>query len=169
MHVKLRVPELGCNDPKRPNELFLSKTSIALLFSCHTEGTLYHCLRTGNCLKTEPSCSDFKEAAVVLNLKMSINLDKLYAEFRILRPTPAVFLNDESMQTLAACDKCCQTVLAADSGLPNVGRLISFVQSIPVCFAYVEQILPITNCYYRNDQRGNAHLIKSANSGKGEL
>jgi hypothetical protein len=54
---------------------------MAKLFSCYTEGTLHHYLQIGKYLKQEPAYSDFKESAVVLNLKMSVNFDKLYEEF----------------------------------------------------------------------------------------
>jgi hypothetical protein len=52
--------------------------------------------------------------------------------------------------------------LAADSGLPNVAWLLSFVLSIPVCNAYVERVVSITNCYWRNDSnKSSINLIKS--------
>jgi hypothetical protein len=56
-------------------------------------------------LKKEPTYSDFKEVVVVLNLKRSINLDELYEEFYIIKPTLTLFLNDKSKQTLSVSNK----------------------------------------------------------------
>jgi hypothetical protein len=47
-------------------------------------------------LKKEPTNSDLKEAVEVLNLKTSINLDELYKELYLIKPTLALFLNDKS-------------------------------------------------------------------------
>jgi hypothetical protein len=51
-------------------------------------------------LKKEPTHSNFKEAVVVSILKRSINLNELYKEVYIIKPTLALFLNDKSKQTL---------------------------------------------------------------------
>jgi hypothetical protein len=42
---------------------------------------LYSYLHAGNSLKKEPAYSTFKEAVVMLNLKMSINFDELHKDF----------------------------------------------------------------------------------------
>jgi hypothetical protein len=78
-------------------------------------------------LKKDSTYSDFKKAAVVSNLKMSVNLDELYVEFCIIKPTLALFLNDKSKKTPSVSDKWCQIVLAADSGLPDVACILLFV------------------------------------------
>jgi hypothetical protein len=75
------------------------------LFSCHTEDTLYHCLHTGNYLKKELTFSNFKEFAVVLNLKTYFNLTELYEEFCATTATLALFLNDRYEQNLPVSDK----------------------------------------------------------------
>jgi hypothetical protein len=58
--------------------------------------------------------------AVVLNLKMSTNLDKLYNKFYVIKPTSAMFLSDKSKEAVSVSDKLCQVILVAERGLPNV-------------------------------------------------
>ena len=53
---------------------------------------------------------DFIEAVAGLNLKASVNLDKLYEEFCVIIPALPLFLNDESQQILPARDRWCQIV-----------------------------------------------------------
>ena len=93
MHFKFHVTKLN-----QPNELSLYKIQTATLFGCHNEGTLYHYLQTGYCLKKESAHSDLKEVLVVLNLKTSINFSP----------------NDETKQSLLVTNggrhrtcKCC--------------------------------------------------------------
>lgn len=69
-------------------------------------------------LKKDTASSDFKEVIVVLNLKMSINLDKLHKEFYI-RPTLAFFMNEKFKQTLSVSDVF-KIILVADNVVPNV-------------------------------------------------
>jgi len=76
------------------NEHFQYKTQIAALFGCHREAAaLYHCVHKGNCLKKEPTYSDFQEAVAVLNLKMSIKLHELCEGFCIVQSTLVLCLN----------------------------------------------------------------------------
>jgi hypothetical protein len=53
-------------------------------------------------------------------------------------PALALFLNDESKHILPAIGKWYAIILAADSGISNVARFISFVPYISVCNSYVQ-------------------------------
>jgi hypothetical protein len=99
-------------------------------------------------LKKEPRYFELKDTVVVF--KTYVNLDELCEAFCIIKHTLTVFVNNTSIKTLSFPDRCCQIVLAADSGLRNFGHLVSFLLSIPVCNAYVEQVFSIMNCYWRN-------------------
>jgi hypothetical protein len=89
-------------------------------------------------MKKESTYSDFREGVVVLDLQLFINLGKLWEEFCIIKPPIALYLSNESKQTLSVSDKLCQRVLAVDSELPNVAQLLSLILSISVCSAYME-------------------------------
>jgi len=79
----------------QPNQLFLSKIYVATLFGCDTKCTLYHYLHTGDCLKNEAKCCDFKETVVFWNLKTSVSLDELCKEFYVIKTALALLLNEE--------------------------------------------------------------------------
>lgn len=64
---------------------------MATTFSCKSERTLYPFLHTGNYLKKEPAYSDFKKAVVVLNVKVSLNLNEMCEEFCIMKPILVLF------------------------------------------------------------------------------
>lgn len=70
-------------------------------------------------------------------------MTELCEEFCIVKPTLALSLNDESKQTLSVSDQWNQVVLAADSGLANVARLLSFVLSVSVFSAHVMRFFPV--------------------------
>jgi hypothetical protein len=92
---------------------------------------------------------------------MSINLDELYKEFCIIKPTLALFLNDKAEQTLSDSGKWCQIVLAADSGLADAARFLLFVPSVPGCSAYVEKGFSLMNCCGRHERNNSSvNLIK---------
>jgi hypothetical protein len=46
-------------------------------------------------LKNEATYSDSKESVVFLNLKTSVSLDELCNELYVIKPTLALFLNEE--------------------------------------------------------------------------
>ena len=83
------------------------------LYSCHTKG-MYNCVHNGNYVKQDTIYTGFEEAVVVLNLKTSINLDGLQEEFCTLKTTLALYLNDESKQTLPVCLKWYKIQSAAE-------------------------------------------------------
>ena len=78
MYLKSRILKLGINGPQS------SKRTVSLYdlngspVTWHFEGTLQHCLHTGNYPKKGLTYSDFIEAVVGFNLKTSVNLDKLH-------------------------------------------------------------------------------------------
>ena len=71
-------------------------------------------------------------------MKTNVNLGKLYEEFFVIMPAFELSLSDESKHILPASDKWCQIILAADSGMPNVARFLSFLLSVAACNAYVQ-------------------------------
>jgi hypothetical protein len=114
-------------------------------FSCHTEGKLYHYLDAGNYLKKKQTFSDFKEFAVVLNLKTYFTLNELYEEFCVTKATLALFLNDRYEQNLPVRDKLRH----------HFSRQTLRFQVLHVCTIYscVGVSFSITNCYCRNKRK----------------
>jgi len=70
---------------------------VVALFGCHIKCILYRYLQTGDYLKNEESYSASKVAVVFLKMKTSVSFDELCKECYAMKPTLALFLNEESL------------------------------------------------------------------------